>query len=74
MCSEGKVPQEVAPYLCGGRLHGANKKDGGLRPVNIGELIRRLTSKCVAGDVADIAAMCPLSIPRSPGYGRRGID
>ena len=32
----GKVPSQVAPFLCGARLHAANKRDGGLRPVAVG--------------------------------------
>ena len=41
----GKVPEEVAPYISGARLHAANKKDGGIRPIAVGNLIRRLVSK-----------------------------
>ena len=41
----GKVPDQVAPFLCGARLHGAVKKDGGIRPIAVGEVLRRLTSK-----------------------------
>ena len=52
----GEVPTSVAPYLCGARLHGANKKDGGIRPLAAGEILRRLVSKCAAAAVADKAA------------------
>ena len=51
----GKVPPEVAPYLCGARLHAAKKKKGGIRPIAVGNLLRRLASKCVASAVADKA-------------------
>ena len=51
----GKVPDAVAPYLCGARLHAGKKKDGGLRPIAVGDLLRRLTSKCAASAVSDKA-------------------
>ena len=60
----GKVPPVVAPYLCGARLHAGLKKDGGLRPIAVGELLRRLASKCAAAAVADKAAalLAPLQL------------
>ena len=50
--ASGKVAAGVAPYLCGGNLFAAVKKDGGYRPVAVGDILRRLTSKCVAYAVA----------------------
>ena len=41
----GKVPAQVAPYLCGAGLFAALKKDGSLRPIAVGEILRRLISK-----------------------------
>ena len=41
----GKVPAQVAPYLCGAGLFAAVKKDGSFRPISVGENLRRLTSK-----------------------------
>ena len=43
----GKVPPDVIPYLCGALLLPCLKKNGGLRPIAVGEVLRRLTSKCV---------------------------
>ena len=54
--ASGKVPVSVAPYLCGARLHGVKKKDGGLRPIAVGNILRRLVGKCVAFSLADRAA------------------
>ena len=51
----GDVPEEVAPFLSGARMHAGIKKCGGLRPIAIGNLFRRLTSKCVMHGVADRA-------------------
>ena len=43
----GNVPPTVTPHLCGASLFPC-KKDGGLRPIAVGEVLRRLTSKCIA--------------------------
>ena len=51
-----KVPDQVAPFLCGARLLGAVKKDGGIRPIAVGEVLRRLTSKVHSHALADRAA------------------
>ena len=52
----GDVPDEVAPYLSGARMHAGIKKDGGLRPIAVGNISRRLTSKCIMYGVSDRAA------------------
>ena len=44
---QGKVPSEVTPHLCGALLLATRKKHGGLRPIAVGEVLRRLASKCV---------------------------
>ena len=66
----GKVPPLVAPYLCGALLHAGLKKDGGLRPIAVGDLLRRLASKCAAAAVSDKAAA--LLAPLQLGVGIRG--
>ena len=53
---KGEVPTEIAPFLSGARLHAANKKDGGIRPIAIGNLLRRLVAKCCASKLQDKAA------------------
>ena len=45
--ASGKTPS-IAPFLCGGNLFAALKKNGGHRPISVGETIRRWTAKCVA--------------------------
>ena len=35
-----RVPDEIAPFLAGARLHAAEKEDGGLRPIAVGNLLR----------------------------------
>ena len=42
------VSLEVVPYLCEARLHAATKKDGGMHPIAVGNLVRRLMAKCCA--------------------------
>lgn len=44
----GKDPPSVVPHVCGANLLAFPKKDGGLRPNAVGEVLRRLTSKCLS--------------------------
>ena len=47
----GAAPQEAAPDLAGTRLIALLKPDGRLRPIAIGKILRRLTSKCLCAAV-----------------------
>ena len=67
---KGEVPEPVAPYLSGARLHAGLKKDGSIRPIAVGNLLRRLVGRCVARSLADRAAQY-LS-PLQTGVGVRG--
>ena len=49
----GSVPDMVAPFLSGAKLHAGMKKDGGIRPIAVGNIIRRLTAKCFSHALAD---------------------
>ena len=44
----GHTPSSILPHLCGATLLACKKKNGGLRPVAFGEILRRLVSKCLA--------------------------
>ena len=66
----GAVPEEVAPFLCGARLHAAAKKSGGIRPIAVGNLLRRLVGKCAATKLQDRAAAH--FSPHQLGVGVRG--
>ena len=69
----GSVPDDVAPFLSGARLHAGNKKDGGLRPIAVGNILRRLTSKCSMSSVAERAAK--LLGPHQLGVGvKEGLE
>ncbi len=63
LCS-GQAPAEVVPHLCGARLFASKKKGGGLRPIAVGEVLRRLTSKCISRSVQAEAfrALTPLQV------------
>ena len=41
----GEVPEEIRPYVCGASIMALRKPNGTLRPIAIGETIRRLASK-----------------------------
>ena len=66
----GKVPVRVAPFLCGAWLHAAKKKVGGIRPIAVSNIIRRLTSKVMSFAISERAATT-LS-PHQLGVGVRG--
>ena len=44
----GNAPSVVVPHLCAASLLACKKKGGGLRPIAVGEVLRRLTSKCIS--------------------------
>ena len=46
----GKAPSCLSPWLCGAPLTALLKKGGGVRPIAVGEVIRRLASRlcCLA--------------------------
>ena len=44
----GSAPSCIMTHLCGASLLASIKKDGGLRPIAVGEVLRCLTAKCLA--------------------------
>ena len=66
----GGLPKEIVPFFAGANLFAAIKKDGGFRPIAVGNTLRRLTSKCVSYAVATRAAS--LLRPYQFGIGVRG--
>ena len=60
----GCAPQDLVPYLCGATLLACQKKGGGLRPIAVGEVLRRLTSKCLSRAVQEVAisTLTPLQV------------
>ena len=43
----GRLPQATRPWFCGARIVGLQKEPSGVRPVAIGEVLRRLAGKCL---------------------------
>ena len=42
---QGEVPEAVRPFVCGASIMALRKPNGTLRPIAVGETIRRITSK-----------------------------
>jgi hypothetical protein len=47
LLARGDAPAYVAKHLAGGKLVGLPKGEGDLRPIAVGESLRRLTAKCL---------------------------
>ena len=43
LLADGRGPRELAPFLAGAGLMASRKKDGGVRPIAVGEVLRRLS-------------------------------
>jgi hypothetical protein len=66
----GVCPQELRPIIFGGTLFALKKSSGGLRPIVIGYLWRRLASKCANAHIIPLVA--PLLSPKQLGVGVSG--
>ena len=64
LLAAGRAPRSIIPFLCGASLLACQKKDGGLRPIAVGEVLRRLTSKCVVRAVQSeaVTILSPLQV------------
>ena len=62
--NRGNIPLAIRPFLFAATLHAAKKKQGGLRPIAIGDVYSRLTSKCLASLLAEeaVSAFSPLQL------------
>ena len=70
---KGKIPQELYPILFGANLIAFNKQGGGIRPIAVGGVFRRVAAKCAVSTVREQAAT--ISSPLQLGCGvRGGID
>ena len=68
-----KLPTYVSPILLGANITALNKKDGGIRPIAVGETIRRIACKCALKRVEK--SVSKLMSPFQFGCGvRAGID
>ena len=48
----GKGPPQLAPWLCGAPLTALQKRNGGIRPIAVGETLRRLISSCAMNHIS----------------------
>ena len=48
LLAAGCAPSAIIPHLCGATLLASKKKQGGHCPITVGEVLRRLVSKCLA--------------------------
>ena len=56
----GSVAEEAVPFFCGAALTTLRKKAGGVRPIAVGEVQRRLISKCIAQSLSsEVAEILP---------------
>ena len=53
--NRAKVPAIIQPFLFAATLHAAKKKNNGIRPIAVGDVFARLTSKCLAAILAEDA-------------------
>ena len=70
LLAAGQAPPSVLPHLCGATLLASPKEKGGHRPIAVGEVLRRLTSKCLAMVCRSLAfsSLTPLQL----GVGVKG--
>jgi len=66
----GMVPKEICPFLYGANLIALTKKCGGLRPIAVGSVFRRLAAKIGCASVVD--NLRPYLQPHQLGFGTPG--
>ncbi|MBM4023654.1 MAG: hypothetical protein FJ284_15705, partial [Planctomycetes bacterium] len=68
--AKGDVPADVRPWLCGASLVALKKETGDLRPIAVGETLRRLTAKVLCSAVS--AEVRQILEPLQVGVGTPG--
>ena len=61
----GGLPQAHSVYLCGANLTPLKKADGGVRPVAVGETLRRLVGKALLSTPvarAQVSGLTPVQV------------
>ena len=56
LLAQGSAPADLAEHLAGAKLIALKKPKGGIRPIAIGEILRRLVGKCLCAAIKDDAA------------------
>jgi hypothetical protein len=74
-CLAGKTPRELSIYLAGAPIIPLAKKDNGIRPIAIGETLRRLVSKvCVFATKSEMSEFfSPIQVGINVKCGAEGI-
>ena len=64
LLAAGRAPPTITPHLCGASLLASRKRNGGHRPIAVGEVLRRLVSKYLASLVRSpaISLLAPLQL------------
>ena len=52
---QGEVPESIRPFVCGASIMALRKPNGTLRPIAVGETLRRITSKVAVELISDQA-------------------
>ena len=55
LLAQGSAPEELATHLAGAKLLALKKPKGGVRPVAIGEVMRRIVGKCLCATIKEEA-------------------
>ena len=66
----GSVPAPIVPIFVGASLTAFNKTDGGVRPIAVGDTLRRLAAKCATQSVS--ARFTTIFAPSQLGFGIPG--
>ncbi len=71
----GRVPTSMAPFLAGASLHALNKDGGDVRPIAVGEAVRRLASKCACAKARESATeyLVPLQVGVGCAFGAEAV-
>ena len=68
-----QIPECIRPVLLGANITALNKKNGGIRPIAVGETLRRIACKCVMRQVEP--TLVSILTPHQLGCGvRAGVD
>ena len=67
---EGCLPLYIGPYFFGATLFALDKNDGGVRPIAVGCILRRLAAKVAVNKV--LVEMADLLAPDQLGFGVSG--
>ena len=67
---KGSLPVDIVRIIYGGKLIALRKKDGGIRPITVGYVIRRIVAKCANQSIINRGSLGLL--PRQLGVGVKG--